>query len=168
MVPLVDLICLLGSYTICVGSVQRLHRSGVTLVPGQDRNRSGAASRHKGGLAGWGVKEGFLTQFTPSPASLCLLPQPYRVTHGPREWHLGSQPEAPSYLTQQESFVCSFPSLESLCTQLVTAGSFLIPMEAMLPLNAPPGFQPIISDRLRSQDKCHPSFSSSWAGDLQR
>ena len=55
----------------------------------------------------------------------CCLDQPYHVIHGPTEWHLGREPEVPSYLTQQESLICSLPSLESLCTQLVTAGSLL-------------------------------------------
>lgn len=69
--PLVNLVCLCLRvlYRMC-GERQRLHRSGVTLVPGQDRDRSGAAWRHKGGLAGWGVREGFLTQFTSSSTSL--------------------------------------------------------------------------------------------------
>lgn len=99
MVPLVELIgiSLRGSCHMC-GEGQRLHRS-VTLVPGQDRNCSGAAQRHKGGLAGWGVKEEFLTQFTPSPASLYLLPHLYHVTHGTMEWHLRRSPKGSSCLT---------------------------------------------------------------------
>ena len=73
----------------CVCKCQRFQTSGVTLVLGQDRNRSGAAQRHTGGLAGLGLKEGLLTQFTPSAASLYLLPQLYHEIHRTLEWHLG-------------------------------------------------------------------------------
>lgn len=101
----------------------------------------GAAWKHKGGLAGWGVKDRFRIQFTPYAASLYLLPQPYHVIHRTVEWHLGRTPKGSSCLTQYESLLCSLPSGESLCTQLV-AGRSLLPdcQEDSALSNAPPGF----------------------------
>lgn len=67
--PLVDLICitLWGLCFLC----GRLQRSGVFLVPGQDRNRSGAAWRHQGGLTGWADSiYSFLN--LPPPSACCL------------------------------------------------------------------------------------------------
>lgn len=53
------------------GGCQRLQRSGVTLVPGQEGNRSGAAWRHKRGWPDWVRKKNFCL-FYPIPCLLLL------------------------------------------------------------------------------------------------
>ena len=109
--PLVDLIhvSLRGLCHTC-GECHRLPWSGVTLVPGQDGNRSGAAWRHRAGwLAG-------CDSFTPSAASVYLLPQLYYVVHGTSDWHFGRGPNRSSCPTQRVLRVLPSQLWESLRT----------------------------------------------------